>query len=87
MLTEAGIAAVGQVFRQWENREKLSQVITLEEAREADYNLSPSLFVDVGEAVTHRPLGEILADLQEARLVREQADQALDAVLTNLMRS
>jgi type I restriction enzyme M protein len=83
-LTEEGIAAVSQVFWQWESREKLSQVITLEQAREADYNLSPSLFVDVGEAVTHRPLGEILADLQEARTVREGADERLYTMIKQI---
>ena len=46
-LTDEGVAAVVEVYRKWETREKLSRVITLAEAREADYNLSPSLFVEI----------------------------------------
>ena len=36
---------------------------SLEEARAADYNLSPSQFVAVTDRATHRPRGDILADL------------------------
>ena len=49
VLTEEGIQAVADVYRNWETREKLSRVITLEDAREADYNLSPSQFVEINE--------------------------------------
>ena len=83
-LTEAGIAAVAAVYRQWETREKLSRVITLDEARAADYNLSPSQFVAVADQAVHRPLPEILADLATARAAREQADATLEDVLAKL---
>ncbi len=84
VLTDAGIAAVAEVFRQWETRAKLSRVITLDEARASDYNLSPSQFVEVNERTTHRPLATILADLRAARSERERADAELEAVLENL---
>lgn len=83
-LSEAGIAAVADVYRAWETREKLSRVITLDEARAADYNLSPSQFVAVADQAVHRPLPEILADLAAARAERERADDALAAVLATL---
>jgi type I restriction enzyme M protein len=83
-LTDAGIEAIAEVFHGWESRERLSQVITLAQAREADYNLSPSLFVDVSEPVVYRPLTDILADLQEARTLREKADSNLYNVLSDL---
>jgi type I restriction enzyme M protein len=41
-LTADGIAAIAEVYHKWETREKLSRVITLNEVRQADYNLSPS---------------------------------------------
>jgi len=83
-LTDKGIEAVAEVFHNWESRERLSQVITLEQVREADYNLSPSLFVDVSEPVVYRPLTYILSDLQETRVLREQADANLYDVLSKL---
>ena len=45
VLTDEGIDATSEIYRAWESREKLSNVITLEDARKTDYNLSPSQFV------------------------------------------
>ena len=84
VLTDEGIDAATEVYQAWESREKLSNVITLENAQKTDYNLSPSQFVDVGDKVEHRPLNEILADLTEARIVREKADKMLEDVLARL---
>ena len=81
VLTDEGIDVAAEVYQAWESREKLSAVITLEDARKTDYNLSPSQFVDVGDEVEHRPISEILADLTEARIVREKADKMLEDVL------
>ena len=84
VLTDEGIDVATEVYQAWESREKLSTVITLEAAQKTDYNLSPSQFVDVGDKVEHRPIPEILADLTEARIAREKADQTLEDVLTQL---
>ena len=84
VLTDEGIDVAAEVYQAWESREQLSAVITLEDAQKTDYNLSPSQFVDVGDKVEHRPVSEILADLTEARIAREKADQMLENVLTQL---
>jgi type I restriction enzyme M protein len=83
-LTDEGIAAVAEVLGNWETREKLSRVITLEQLRETDYNLSPSLFVETGDNYRHRPIHTILSDLNIARVERERSDEALDAILERL---
>lgn len=83
-LTSEGIATITEAYRAWETREKLSRVITLEEAHKADYNLSPSQFVDVNEAVVHRPLREILAELEVVKGERERADENLAELLAML---
>ncbi len=83
-LTGEGIRAVAEVYERWETREKLSRVVTLEDVRAADYNLSPSQFVEVNDRAQHRPLNEILADLKAARAEREGADIELNAVLEKL---
>ena len=84
VLTDEAITAATEVYEAWESREKLSKVITLEDAQKTDYNLSPSQFVDVGDKVEHRPVNEILADLTEARITREKADRTLGDVLRQL---
>jgi type I restriction enzyme M protein len=84
ILTDDAIAAATEVYQAWESREKLSNIITLEDAQKTDYNLSPSQFVDVGDKVEHRPMNEILSDLTESRIAREKADKALADVLARL---
>ncbi len=84
VLTDDGIDAATEVYNAWESRKKFSRVITLEDAQKTDYNLSPSQFVDVGDTIEHRPMNDILADLTEARLTREKADNELEAVLAQL---
>ena len=84
ILTDEGIETATEVYQAWESREKLSNIITLEDAQKTDYNLSPSQFIDVGDKVEHRPVDEILADLTEARITREKADNALEDVLAQL---
>ena len=84
VLTDEGINAATEIYQAWESREKLSEVIALEDVRRTDYNLSPSQFVDVGDKVEHRPVYEILADLTEARIAREKADKTLEEVLVPL---
>ena len=84
VLTNEGVDAATEVYQAWESREKLSEVITLQDTRKTDYNLSPSQFVDVGDKVEHRPISEILADLMEARTAREKADKTLEDVLIRL---
>ena len=83
-LTDEGIAAIAEVFHKWETREKLSRVVTLDEVREADFNLSPSLFVEMTEASNHRPLTVIRAHLKAAAAEREKADKVLSALLQEL---
>ena len=84
VLTDEGIDAAVEVYQAWESHEKLSNIITLEDAQRTDYNLSPSQFVDVGDKVEHRPVNEILSDLTEARITREKTDETLEDVLARL---
>ena len=84
VLTDEGINAAVEVSQTWESREKLSAVITLQDAQKTDYNLSPSQFVAVGDKVEHRPISEILVDLAEARIAHEKVDKTLEDVLIRL---
>jgi type I restriction enzyme M protein len=84
VFTDAGIVAVTEVYDKWESQEKLSKVISVEEARTADYNLSPSQFVDTNDIVQHRPLSDILVDLDTACTESKKADLELNEVLKKL---
>ena len=84
VLTDEGIATVAEVYRNWETRERLSRVVTLEEVRASDYNLSPSQFVEINGKVHHRLWSDILVDLAIAKAERARADVELSAALARL---
>lgn len=84
VLTDEGIKAVAGVYHRWETKEKLSCVISLEEARAADYNLSPSQFIQLNKKEKNRPIDEIMEDLAKASYEREQADLKLREILSKL---
>jgi type I restriction enzyme M protein len=84
VLTDQSIHAIVEVYRKWETQEKLSNVITVDEARAADYNLIPSQFLDINDKIKHRPLTEILRDLSGAEAERERADAHLAEVVAKL---
>ncbi len=84
VLTDEGINVAAEVYQAWESREKLSRVITIEDARKTDYNLGPSQFVDLGDKMKYRSTYEILGELAEVRIARERAGKALEDVLVRL---
>jgi len=83
-LTDGGIQAVSEAFQRWETRPKLSRVVTFEEIRDADFNLSPSLFVENNDSLEHRPLHQIIEELRNMRSERSRLDTELEAITSRL---
>ncbi|HET9406999.1 MAG TPA: N-6 DNA methylase [Candidatus Sulfotelmatobacter sp.] len=83
-LTDAGIEGVTEVFERWETRNALSSIVNLEKLRQADYNLSPALYVEGAERTKHRSLAAIVADVINAREERRKAEEAVIVVLSRL---
>jgi type I restriction enzyme M protein len=84
---DEAIAPVVEAYHSWKSIEKLSTVISLKQAQEADYNLSPSQFINTGETTTHRTLADIMVDLATAHEAREKADIELAKLLNGLKLS
>lgn len=78
------IKTIANIYHNWETRDNLSQIISLEEARAADYNILPSKFVDISEKVQYRRLNEILADLSDIRNEKEKINTKLENILREL---
>ena len=49
-----------------------------------DYNISPSRYIQVADAETHRPIAEILEELEALDAEAAAANAALRIVLENL---
>ncbi len=78
------ITPVIDVFNQWKNVDGLSKVITVEEACEADYNLSPLQFVVSKMEKKHRNLGDIYQDLNLIKRKSMSCDDCLDVLISKL---
>lgn len=83
-LSEEGIKLACEVYENWTEKEQISKIITIEDARKTDYNLSPSQFIDTGEKQEYRPLDEIISDLNIARTDRQEAEEKLNNILEKL---
>jgi len=82
-IPDDGIQKIAKAFHRWQDVEKFARIIDLAEAEKNDYNLSPSRYVDTGEAEQHRDVQSIIDDLASA-----EADAAtLDAELNQVLRS
>lgn len=84
LLSCEGINLIIQSYRNWQELEKLSKIVSLEDVRVANYNLLPSRYVDISDKIQHRPLNEIMADLSDVRLDNERINQTLDNLLAKL---
>ena len=64
--------------------DKFSTVVTTDEAKKNDYNLSPSRYVETAEAEIHRSIGHILYDLEQVELDAKRVDGELAAIFAKL---
>ncbi|MEM5831548.1 MAG: N-6 DNA methylase [Candidatus Aenigmatarchaeota archaeon] len=74
-LSKENIERIVKVYREFKEVEGFSKIITLEEAKEADYNLSPSRFVMAIEEESYRPIREIKADLEKLEEERRKVEE------------
>lgn len=83
-IPQEGIRRIADTFLAFRDEEKFSRIISLDEARKNDFNLSPSRYVETAEAETHRPIGHILYDLELAERDATRVDGELRAIFANL---
>lgn len=83
-LTLAGRHALAAALTAFEDVPKLARRLSLAEVQAADYNLSPSQFVETGDRATHRALPLIREELRAAGEAREAADARLTELLAGL---
>jgi len=71
-LSKENIQKIVNAYQEFKNIEKFAQVVTIEEVKENDYNLSPSRYVSITEEENYRPINEIRADLERLEEEREK---------------
>lgn len=83
-LPEEDIKPLAEMYLKGDPVEGELAVITTEQAKEADYNLSPSRWVNQQGALEQRPVQEILAELLELDKQTSAIDSTLARMLVNL---
>ena len=81
-LSIENIKKIVNAYREFKDIEKFAKVITKEEVRQADYNLSPSRFVSVVEEEKYRPVEEIKKDLEKLEEERKKIETKVWEILT-----
>jgi len=81
LLSKENIKKIANAYYEFKDIEKFAKVITIEEAREADYNLSPSRFVSVIEEEKYRSISEIKAELEKLEEERKKVDERVGEIL------
>jgi type I restriction enzyme M protein len=83
-LTQDHIKKITETCHKFEEKEGFSTIITNDQIQEADYNLSPSRFVFALDTTEHRPIKEIVADLEEVEKEEKENKKELDKILSKL---
>jgi type I restriction enzyme M protein len=79
-----GIERIAAAFLAWEEEEKFAKIVTRDEVAKEDYNISPSRYIHVADAETHRPIAEILEELEALDAEAAEANAALRKVLVKV---
>jgi type I restriction enzyme M protein len=77
----AGIDRIATAFLNWQEEEKFAKIVTRERVAKEDYNISPSRYIHVADAETHRPIAEILEELHSLDAETAEANAGLRSVL------
>jgi len=83
-LPEEDIKPLAAAFLKGEAVEGEVAVITTQQAKEADYNLSPGRWVGQGSEADHRPIRNIIADLLALNEKSDEIERALTKLLAPL---
>ena len=83
-LSKENIQKIVNAYQEFKNIEKFAQVVTIEEVKENDYNLSPSRYVSITEEENYRPINEIRADLERLEEERKKVEERIREILKKL---
>lgn len=78
------IEKIANTYNKLDEIEGFSKFITIEQAKENDYNVSPSRYIHVGGIEEYRPVGELVEELKTFETEAKDIDKELRKVLEKL---
>jgi len=79
-LSRENIQKIVNACREFKDIEKFAKVVTIDEVKENDYNLSPSRYVSVIEEEKYRPISEIKSDLEKLEEERKKVEEKIKKI-------
>lgn len=83
-LAPTHIDRIAEVMLGWEEVEKLSRIVLVEELTKNDYNISPSRYIHTGEAASYRPIPQIVQELETIEAEAQRTDADLKRIIKAL---
>lgn len=83
-ITAQGIEKIAETFKKFKEVEKFSRLVSKEEIVKNDYNISPSRYIQITDAETYRPIGEIVEELKTLEEEAKEIDGELKGILKRL---
>ena len=80
-IPDEAIVRIAETFTAWQEVEKYSRIVTVEEIAKNDYNISPSRYIHTGAADEYRPIAEIVEELECIEDEAKETDAALRKIL------
>jgi type I restriction enzyme M protein len=81
-ITPDGIDRIANTYNAFKEEEKFARLVSKEEVVKNDYNISPSRYIQITDAETYRPIGELV---EELNALQEEA-AAIDTELKNIFK-
>jgi type I restriction enzyme M protein len=83
-IPDESIKKIADAFVKGEDADRFMKVVTTEQARKNDFNLSPSRYVDTTEKEIYRPIPKILKELEELEKKAVDVDKELKEVFQKI---
>jgi type I restriction enzyme M protein len=80
-LSKENIQKIVNAYREFKDIEKFAKVVSVDEVKENDYNLSPSRYVSIIEEEQYRPISEIKSDLEKLEEERKKVEEMVKKIL------
>jgi len=81
-ISEDAILRIADTFTAWKELDNYSRIVGREEIAKNDFNLSPSRYINIGEADEYRPIAVIVEELETLEIEAAKTNAALKNILS-----
>jgi len=83
-ITEEGIERIAKSYKAFKEEEKFSRLVNQDEVVKNDYNISPSRYIQITDAETYKPIGELVEELKTLEDEAASIDKELKSIFKKL---